>query len=257
MTAGREFAALLRWNAREWLRTRGLVLAVLAVLLAQAASAFMAGLAVTEVAEQHRVFYAGLVRPTLVLLLALTVVANAVRDLDERVLETQLARPLGRGTWYLAKLAGHCAAATALALLAALPLAAITPADALLAWTFALACELMLVAALALACALSLGHVTGAVSAVLAFYVLCRVLAASLLLARAVTLGDPGPLQRGLAVGIGWLAAVLPDLARYAPGTWLLEGAARAELAYVAGQTAIYLVLLAALGLVDFQRRSL
>lgn len=257
MMAHRQFAALLRWSGREWLRTRGLVLAVLAVLTAQAASAFMAGLAVTEALEQHRVFYAGLIRPMLVVLLSLTVVANAVRELDDRVLETQLARPVARGTWYLAKLCGQCLAALALALLAALPLLPTTPADALLAWTFAFACELLVVAALALACALALGHVAGAVSAVLAFYVLCRVIAATVLLARAAVLEAGGPLDRAVAGGVGALAALLPDLARYAPAAWLVDGASRAELAYVAVQSVVYVVLLAALGLFDFERRSL
>jgi hypothetical protein len=257
MTARRQFAALLRWSGREWLRTRGLVLAVLAVLAAQAVSAFMAGLAVTEVMAQHRVFYAGLVRPALVFLLALTVVANAVRDLDDRVLETQLARPLARRTWYLAKLCGHGLAAIGLALLAALPLLPVAPADALLAWTFALACELLIVAALALACALALGHVAGAVSAVIAFYLLCRVIGASVLLAGTTLITADNPLNRAIAGGVGMLAAVLPDLSRYASGTWLVDGAPVADLAHVAVQSAVYVVLLAALGLFDFERRSL
>lgn len=252
-----QFAALVRWNGREWLRTRGLLLALGAIVGAYAAAAFMAGLAVTEAEVQHHVLYAGLVRPLLVLLLALTVVANAVRELDDRVLESQLARPLARSTWYVAKLCGHLLGALALAGVAALPLApGVAPAD-LLVWTLCLACELMIVAAAALACALSLAHVAGAVATVLAFYTLCRVITASVLLSQGSTIDLSNPLNLAIARGLALLSMLLPDLSRYASSAALAYGAGGTDLAYVLTQTALYTVLLGALGLVDFERRSL
>ena len=257
MTVHAQFAALICWSGREWLRTRGLLLALGAMVGAYAAAAFMAGLAVTEVEAQHHVFYAGLVRPLLVLLLALTVVANAVRELDDRILETQLARPLARSTWYVAKLCGHLLAALALASLAALPLApGVAPAE-LMVWTLSLACELMIVAAAALACALSLAHVAGAVATVLAFYTLCRVITASVLLSQGATIDLANPLNRAIAWGLALLSHLLPDLSRFASSAPLAYGAGATDLAYVLTQTVLYTVLLGALGLVDFERRSL
>jgi hypothetical protein len=257
MTMRTQFATLICWTGREWLRTRGLLLALGAIVGAYAAAAFMAGLAVTEVEAQQHVFYAGLIRPLLVLLLVLTIATNAVRELDDRILESQLSRPLARSTWYVAKLCGHLLAALALACLAALPLVpGVVPAD-LLVWTIGLACELMIVAAAALACALSLAHVAGAVATVLAFYALCRVITASVLLSQGSIIDLANPINRAIASGLALLSHLLPDLSRYASSAWLAYGSGDADPAYVLTQTALYTVLLGALGLVDFERRSL
>ncbi len=257
MRVGTQFAALVCWSGREWLRTRGLLLALGAMAGAYAAASFMAGLAVTEVGAQHHVFYAGLVRPLLVLLLALTIVSNAVRELDDRILETQLARPLARSTWYVAKLCGHLLAALGLASLAALPLVPGVPPADLLVWVFCLACELMIVGAAALACALSLAHVAGAVATVLGFYTLCRVITASVLLSQGATIDLANPVNRAIASGLALLSHLVPDLSRYASSALLAYGSGETDLAYVLTQTVLYTVLLGALGLVDFERRSL
>ncbi len=257
MTMRTQFATLICWTGREWLRTRGLLLALGAIVGACAAAAFMAGLAVTEIEAQQHVFYAGLIRPLLVLLLALTVVTNVVRELDDRILESQLARPLARSTWYVAKLCGHLLAALVLACLAALPLVRGVPPVDLLVWTLCLASELMIVAAAALACALNLAHVAGAVATVLAFYTLCRVITASVLLSQGSTIDLANPVNRAIASGLALLSHLLPDLSRYASSAWLVYGSVDADLAYVLTQTVLYTVLLGALGLVDFERRSL
>ena len=257
MTVRAQYGALVRWHGREHLRTRSALLALLAIVVIYPAAAFMAGLAVTEVAAQHVVFYAGLVRPVLVLLFALAVIVPLVRDLDDRILDILLARPLARRTWYLARLTGHLLAAVLLAVAAALPLAPLTAAGDLAIWAVSLACELALVGALALACATSLGQVATAFAAVAGFYTLGRVLAASLLMSQGATVDPTQPVNRAIAWGLAALAHLLPDFSRYTQSGWLIYGAAAADLTPVAAQSLIYIALLAALGLVDFERRNL
>ncbi len=257
MTVRAQYAALVRWHGREFLRTRSALLAMIAIGLVYVAAAFMAGLAVTDVAAQHVVFYAGLVRPVLVLLFALAVIVALVRDLDDRILDTLLARPLARRTWYLARLTSQLLTAALLAGAAALPLVPLAATGDLAIWTVSLACELALVGALALACATSLGQVATAFGAVAGFYALGRVIAASLLLSRGATVNPTHPLNRVIAWGLAALAHLLPDFSRYTQTSWLVYGAAGTDLLYVGAQSLLYIGLLAALALVAFERRNL
>lgn len=257
MTVRAQYGALLRWHSREWWRARAALPALFAIGVSQVIAVFVAGLAVTDTAAQHIVCYAGLVRPLLVLLFALAIIVSLVRDIDDRQLDTLLARPVARRTWYLSKLSGQLLAALAFALAAALPLVPLVPAGDLALWTVSLACELTIVAALALASACSLGQVSLAFGAAAGFYALGRVIAASLLLSQGATVDPAQPLQRAVGWGIQALAHLLPDFSRYTQSAWLVYGAADAGLASLLGQTLIYTALLAVLGLIDFERRAL
>lgn len=251
-----QYRALVRASARDWWRTRSVLLVVLAVALVYGLASFLAGLAVTEVAAQQVVFHAGLVRPLLALLLALVIVVNLVREFDDRVLDTLLARPLARRTWYLAKLSTQLLAAMFISIAAALPLLPLVPLPALASWTLSLACEFGIVAALALACAASLGRVALAMAAVGGFYALARMSAAFVLMSTGPTVDRSEPLNQFIAWGMQGLALLLPDFSRYTQSAWLLDGAF-APLGYVLAQSALYVGLLALLGLVDFERRPL
>jgi len=260
MTVHTQYLALVRVGARDWWRTRGALLLLIAVALVFGLADFLAGLAVTEVAAQRITFYAGLARPLLALLFALAIVVALVRELDDRVLDTLLARPLSRRTWYLARLSGQLLAAAVLACAAALPLAPLVPPMALAAWTLSFACELAIVAALALACAISLGRVAPAMGAVGGFYALARAIAALVLMSSGGLALDAAKLgDRLIASGVQGLALLLPDFSRYAQTAWLLGDATgrTADLGYALGQCALYVALLALLGLVDFERRNL
>ena len=257
MTARTQYLALVRWSARDWWRTRSAALLVLVLALVYGLANFLAGLAVTEVTAQQVTFYAGLARPLLALLFALAIVVGLVRELDDRVLDMLLARPLARRTWYLAKLTGQLLAAGVLALVTALPLLPLVPPGDLAVWALSFACELAILAALALACATSLGQVAPAMTAVGGFYVLARVVTALQLMSTGPTVDPASPIDRVIAWGVAALAHVLPDFARYTQSRWLVEGASGAEPGYVLGQCVLYTGLLTLLGLIDFERRNL
>ena len=107
---------------------------------------------------------------------------SVVRELQDRLLDLTLSRPVPRVSWYLGRLAGFAAAATALAVLAVIPLMFYAPAGATLAWGASLAAELWIVAAACLTCVITLGQVTFALIVVAAFYVLSRAMSAIVLM---------------------------------------------------------------------------
>lgn len=254
-----QYVALVRLAARDWWRTRSVLVLAVVIALVFGLANFLAGLAVTEVAAQRVTFHAGLARPVLVLLFALVTVVALVRELDDRVLDMLLARPLARRTWYLARLSSQLLAACVLAAATALPLVTLVPPTALAAWTLSFACELAIVAALALALATSLGRVAPAMGVIGGFYALSRAMSSLVLMAMGLASEPAHPGARLVAAGVYGLALVLPDFSRYAPTGWLLGDVAglRTELGFALGQTALYVGFLAALGLVDFERRDL
>jgi hypothetical protein len=77
------------------------------------------------------------------------------------------------------------------------------------------------------------------------------------LLSQGSTIDLSNPLNLAITRGLALLSMLLPDLSRYASSAALAYGAGGTDLAYVLTQTALYTVLLGALGLVDFERRSL
>lgn len=259
MAVGMQHLALLRLATREWWRTRSVALLAVAIASVFALAHFLAGLAVTEVTAQRVTLYAGLVRPVLVLLFALAIVVGFVREFDDRVLETLLARPLSRGAWYVTRLAGHLLAGAVLACAAALPLVPLAPLDVVAAWTLSFGCELAIVAAFAFAGAASLGRVAPAMGAVAGFYTLARSIAV-LVLAVGGGASEPGHVANSaVGFGIRALALVLPDLSRYAQSVWLLDDGRflRADLTYGVIEGALYVAFLGVLGRLDFARRDL
>lgn len=259
MTLHSQVLALVRSSARDWWRTRSAPLLLVVVVLVYALANFLAGLAVTEVAAQRITLHAGLARPLLALLFALVVVVGTVREFDDRALDTLLARPLSRRTWYLARLGATLVAAGVLAAVAALPLVTSVPLGPLAAWALSFGCELAIVGALALACATSLGRVAPAVGAVAGFYALSRSIAALVLMTSGPGIDPADASDRMVAVGVQALALTLPDFSRYADTAWLLGATAmrQADLVYALVQGTVYVALLAMLGLVDFARRDL
>lgn len=251
-----QFSSLVSLTTYELWRTRWPWLAGGVVLVAYALAEFAASLAVTESAAQRVVFYAASVRLGLVAVLSLLVIANSVRDGDDKFLELMLSRPLDRRLWVAAKFTGYALAGTLAALLACLPLCLMRPPLTALTWGLTFACELTLISAAALTAALSLAHVTLAFCAVGGFYALSRAMQALVLLSRD-PIFDPTLVQRVFAWSAHSISYCLPDLARYTQSAWLIYAApSRSDLLFVTTETLLYSGLLLAIGMLDFQRRN-
>jgi ABC-type transport system involved in multi-copper enzyme maturation permease subunit len=247
------FARLALLEAR---RGGLLWLVMLAVAAGVAIGGFLSQLALTESRMVQAAVVAALLRVCAVFVLATQIVSSVRREIDEKRLELMLALPLARATQYAGRLGGFIALGAVLALLFTLPLALWATPQAVAAWGLSLACELALVAAAALFFAMTLAQLVPALAATAALYLLARSMSALQAIASGPLADET--LLHGLARrGIDLLALLLPALDRATRTDWLLYGAPDARsYASALGGVLVYVVLLAAAGLFDFQRRN-
>lgn len=259
--------AIARYTLIEALRNRLLWLVLLLLGTLLLASLFVAQLAITESTRLRTGFLAASTRLALVFVLCLHVAASMVREFNDKGIDLLLSLDLPRSGYYLGKLLGFVAVAVLLAVLATLAVAS-TGATAGLSlwglspwglplWGLSLALELTLIATLTLFCVITFAQIMPAVSAVAAFYLLARSIAAIRLTAGSQLL-DPDAWTTRVA---GWLieglALVLPDLSRFTSTAWLLTDAAPwSAVGPVAAQALVYSLLLVFAGLFDLYRRS-
>lgn len=231
-------------------------LAAGALLAALALAGFLSEVALAEGRMLQAASMAAFLRACAVFLVAAQVVSSVSREIADRGLEAMLALPLARHTHYLGRLAGFALLGSLLALAFAAPLLLVAPPAAVAAWFVSLACETVLVAAAALFFAMTLAQVVPAIAATAGLYLLARSMGAIQAIA-AGGLAEPSAAHALARHAIDLIALVLPRLDAATRSEWLLYGAPPpAELGAVIGALALYAVLLAAAGLVDFQRRA-
>ena len=249
--------SIARFTVIEAIRTRLLWIAIGLLLVVVLAAEFAATLALTDSQGYRLGVYATLSRLSLVCVIALFVSTSAVRELQDRMLDLTLSRPVPRAAWYLGRLTGFGAAALVLALLAALPLVFFVPAATAALWGLSLAAELWLVVAACLTCVITLSQVTLALLAVAAFYILSRAMGAIVLMSTGPTVDPSAWSSVVIEKLVATVALLLPSLDRFTQASWLTSGVGDSSLlADVAGQTVIYSAVLIGIGLFDFYRRE-
>lgn len=231
-------------------------LALATVALAFVLAAFLSQVALTESLALQAALMAALLRACAVFLLASQVVSSTLREVHDKGLELMLSLPLSRSTHYLGRLLGFVACGAALAAAFALPLLAWAPPGAVALWGVSLACELALVAAAALFFAMTLVQPVPAIAATLGLYLLARSMAALQALSSGPLADASAAAQLGRGV-VGALAFLLPRLDEATRTDWLLHGAPAAPaFAGMIGGLLLYIAVLVAAGLFDFQRRN-
>ncbi|MCP5145470.1 MAG: ABC transporter permease [Gammaproteobacteria bacterium] len=242
----------------EAVRTRLVLLALAAIFVAGAAGMFAGAIAITD---QHMIrvaTFAALLRIGGIAVVALFVISSQVREFTDNSINLALSRPVSRAHYYAGRLAGVAIVVGAWALLGLVLLSLAVPVPVALVWAASLFCEMLIVASFALACALALQQVPTAVLATAAFYLLARTMG-------AIQLLNAEPLTQGTGTGrqvadfaVRVIALALPDLERMTVSSWLVGSISDlATLLPLLVQTAIYVPLLAALGLTDLYRKVL
>jgi Cu-processing system permease protein len=250
-------AAVARYTLLEAWRSGFFRIYAGMLVLAWMAAEFAASLALTASASYRSVTYAALVRLLLAGLVMLFVVQGVAREHAERLLELYWSRPLSRGAWFAGRLLGALLLTTGCALLAGLPLLTVAPPLPVLAWSVSFAAELAIVSAAALTAAVALMQLTPALLATAAFYVLARAMSAIVLMSSGPTV-DPEAWSTPLvARAVELIALALPALDRYAPSQWLhAPDVGPAEVSRLLLEAGIYVLLIAAVGLIDVRRRE-
>jgi uncharacterized membrane protein len=249
-------ATIARFTLLEAARTRLPLLVLVAFLAALGASFFAEAIAVTEGARFQTGFYAAGARLAAVFIAGVFVLVSVTRELDDKGMDLLLALDLPRSHYILGKLAGFTAIAALIAVAAAAPLAWLA-GSAALQWMLSLGLELAIVVALALFCIVTFSQLTPAASFILAFYLLARALTAIRLMG-AHPLTDANTLSHDvIRFVVEGLALVMPALDAWTQTAWLVnEPASWSALFQLAGQSVLYVALLASATMFDFHRKS-
>jgi Cu-processing system permease protein len=254
---GHQIIIIGRFVVLEAWRTRLPWIALVALGLMVGAGVFIKELAVTESGRVEIGFIATLTRLAAVFIASLYTISSMAREFNDRVVDLTLALELPRASYVLGKFAGYAAVATAIGSLAGLLLGPFAFESGLLVWTTSLVLELWIVVALSLFCISTFNQVMPAASFVLAFYLLARSVGAIQLISASPLLASSGILHRLTSIFLEALGYVLPSLDRFGQTDWLVNGGARSgDIAFVLGQSFIFLPLLVSAALFDFHRRN-
>ena len=118
--------------------------------------------------------------------------------------------------------------------------------------------ELSIVTAVSLLCLLTFSHVTVALSAVMAFYLLSRSMTAIQLMGHFPVIGPDSLAQDVIVAFLDALAFLLPELDRFTSSQWLVyHTAGWQDLLPIFGQTVIYVGLICGAAMFDLYRKSL
>lgn len=238
-------------------RTRLPLLIAVALVATLATAVLGAELAVIESDRVRLTFYAAGARLAAVFIVAIHVIASISREFHDKGIDAVLALDLPRGHYILGKLAGFLVLAALIALACALPLVVTVTLVPWVQWTVALALELAVVAAFALLCVVVFKQFIPAAAGVLAFYMLTRVLSAMQLMSAHPVSGAGTPVQTVMRWMVDTLALVMPAFDRWPQSAWLVDApAAWGGYTLALAQALLYVLLLAAAAMIDFQRRN-
>jgi ABC-type transport system involved in multi-copper enzyme maturation permease subunit len=253
----KRIATIARYTMVEALRTRfaALVLAIIGVALAS--SFFVQEIAVTESARFQTAFYSAGVRLAAVFVTALYAIASMNREFHDKGLDVMLALDLPRSHYILGKLLGFLAVASGFAAAATFPLVAFSTVDAAAQWGVSLACELAIVVTLSLFCAVTFNTLLPAASFVVAFYIFARALSGIRLISANPLSGADALSHHFMNAIMECLSWIVPALDQWTQTSWLVDRPALwSAIAGLAGQSLVFVIVLAAAATFDMHRRN-
>ena len=250
--------AIFRFTVVEVIRTRLWLFALMVVGVIAVLATFSSSLAITESVQYRIVTYAATIRLGAVFVVALFVSSSVLREIDDGTLDLIFSKSVSRTSWYLGKLCGYLFAVLLFSGLCVAPLVAFE-AQQIVTWWFRFFAELSILTAAAVAFAITLRTTTIAVTALFAFYVLCRIIGSLVLMSERAANDIAQPINLFMAQAVRGLSYLLPDLGQFARASLLIDDGMLASVSgiYVVAQLAVYCVLLSSVGLFDLHRRNL
>lgn len=247
--------AAFAWLEARRTRLPWVVACIAGALLA--GSLFARSLAVTEGARLQIAFLASAVRLSAVFVVCLYVLSSMLRELQDKGTDVMLSLDLPRAAYLLGKAAGYAGVSAAVCVLLWLPVVTLAPSGASVCWLVSLILECWVVTAAALFCAVTLNQLMPGAAFVLAFYGLCRAMAAILLIATASPFGGTTWVDHMLRGGIQGAYYLLPGFDRFTQTAWLTEkGPGLIEMSSVGVESLLYVSLLLSAALVDLYRKN-
>jgi hypothetical protein len=223
-------------------------------------AAFLGEAALAEGRDLKLSVAAGAGRTLLVAGILVFTAFHVRRLVENRELETLLARPISRTRFVLGYGAGLAAVALLLALPMGLGLAFFQPDwPGLLAWAASLAMEAVIVAALGLFASLALETAVAAVLTAGGIYILARLMSVFIGVAESRVVESATQstlLGQFVRLVLKFLSLFLPRLDVFTQSYWLVHGVVSLEtLTFIFFQTLVYLPLLLMASVFDLRRK--
>ncbi|MBF0340101.1 MAG: ABC transporter permease [Magnetococcales bacterium] len=248
---------LAAFTFREALRERLLRAMVGMIGIGWFFSLFLNELLLTDQEASRAAVLAFFFRLGSVFLVSILVSFAVARDLQNRGLDMMLAMPFPRGVVFLGKLGGFLLAALLLAGVCGVALLPLARPEPVLWWSLVLACELMIMTLLAQVVTMAMQQAPLALTLTAGFYLLARSMSAVLLIAGQTREANPDWSTQAIQWLLQGIAGALPGLDRFTVTGWLVQGGGGfQELGPILGETGIYLLLLAGIGLYDLYQRE-
>ena len=241
---------------RDWLFLGLFVITSIAIAI----SIFLGSTALVEQQQMAIAYASGASRLILIIGLILFVCFHVQRSFDNRELEVILSRPISRTSFVIAYWLGFVVLGVSVAVPLIVALWLFTPVDpvGLLYWGGSLILEIGIMLAFALRSALILQRAVTSVLSAFGFYVLARMMGFF-----TATIKAPVALKYNTdANGIiqfllEAISIIFPRLDLYGKSAWLIYGIDGAENLWIFQvQSLIYIPLLLAVAIFDFQRKQ-
>lgn len=213
---------------------------------------FLGGTALDEGAQMSLVYAAGISRIVVILGLIVFIAFHIRRSFENKEIDQMIVRPISRERFIVSYWLGFSAVALFFVIFTSVILFLLSPnLHGLIFWSLSLLCESLIMVSLVMAASLILRSTVVAVLLCIGFYVLSRM--AGFLL---IIVTRPG--SNGLANDtFGHISKVIPRMDFFAKTDWLVYGLSSWNDVYLyLAQGAIYVGLLLAVAIVDFNRKQ-
>lgn len=241
---------------RDWLFLGLFVILTAAIAI----SLFLGSTALVEQKQMAIAYASGASRLIVIIGLTLFVCFHVQRSFENRELEVMLSRPISRAAFVLSYWLGFVVLGISVAVPLIFALWAVTPLNTigLLYWGTSLIFEIAIILAFALLSALILQRAVTSVLSTFGFYAMSRMMGFF-----TATITVP-PLLKGSTDSNGIIQFILeaisivfPRLDLYGKSAWLIYGIENAEDLWIFQvQSLIYIPLLLAVAIFDFQRKQ-
>lgn len=245
-------------TVKEGWKTRLLPLLFALLVLGVLLASFAGTLAVTEADQIRCAILGSYLRLVGVLVICLFVLSAQVREFNDKGMELILSLPIPRSSYYFGKLFGFAAIGLFIAGVFSATMLFYAAVDQVAIWGVSLFIEFLLIIALSLFSLLTFSQVPAAFTTVLAIYLLSRSINTLILVGQGPIMPQNALLNWFINQALGVIAYLLPGLDRFTEVSWLVYGGGgSAQLGFVLGQGAIYMLFLAAASLIDLYRKNI
>jgi ABC-type transport system involved in multi-copper enzyme maturation permease subunit len=241
------------------LRDRVFAAIALMLLLIALLASFIGDGALVEEPSAKLTFAGAATRMVYVLGIILFITFHMRRTAENREIDMMLSRPVSRTGLLLAFYLGFAGLALLLVPFAAIVLrvAGKAPLDGYLLWIWSLALEGLVVTAIALFFALLISSATAAALASIGLYIFGRMVGSVLGVLTGNWVDLSTPTMKLTSTVFRIVSSVMPRLDLFGQTSWLVYGAQNNALDWTATvQTLIYVPLLLAMAIYDFERKQ-